>query len=177
MAYLRQHTWLEYGPDAIALRMPPQLATIARRVAAGLSGNYDNCTWWPPAFAGDTPSCWNVALGQPVAIPGVPDYTKAQYGTIPDPHDLPSPPTAAVPVVQNQPAVAVPSNAGAYQQWAQDSRDYLQQQQDSGAWNPAGNLPFNAIDLGNFWDRYGTYLTLAGLGVAGFVAFKVLVKR
>jgi hypothetical protein len=136
--------------------------------------DYSNCTWWPPMFAGGAVSCWNVPLTKPIDLtaPIGAAYEKAQYGKIPLPGDLPAPPVPGVVDAGQTPTIS----AADWAAFTQSQRDAIAAAEANGSYNPAGNLSLNAIDLANFWARYGTAVTILGVGLLGYAGWKVATR-
>jgi hypothetical protein len=109
-------------------------------------------------------------------------YEKVQYGTPPAVVTPPapsidlavSPSTPGAIFVGNDktgsPVYAAPQTAAESQQAIIDKQNAaIDAAIASGQWNPAGNLPVNALDLSNFWAKYGTALLIGGAVVGGLV--------
>lgn len=189
--YVSSPTWIESGPvpglGAVGPRVIPipsvyRMKRIARR---GMGSSEYSTTGKYSLSQGYCDSAWS--LLNPVAWLGgcaeadvnnvkaavANKYEQVQYGHIPRPSDLPAPPVGAPLDAKGNPTL---TPAQQMEQWRAGVTSAIQTAEDTGAYNPAGNLPFNAIDFQNFWNRYGTALTILGVGVLGYVGWKVATK-
>ncbi len=183
--YVSQPTWLENGPSTLArygaevLRIPVPSPAMLRqkyiRQAQGLGAvpqlSAEHCaSWWSML----NPLAWGGGcIGADLDYAGhkVGDvYESMQYGSIPLPGNLPAPPVPNVSATNPQ------ITADQMDAWKRSQAAAIQAAQDSGSYNPAGNLPFTAIDLAKFWDDYGTYVLLGGAGLAGLLIWKAAVR-
>lgn len=162
MSYVRQRTWLENGPGRGMGSAPPACDSWWAMLdpAAWVS-----CPWLAHPLA--------TATGE--AAGGV--YQQVQYGTVPMPADLPPLPGPNAPQTADQMRSWTPDQSAiTAAQWAaytQSQRDAITAAVAAGTYNPGGNLPATADDLGKFWADYGTYLIFGGLGLAAYLALSV----
>lgn len=191
--YVAQPTWLENGPGRSTIAgnggtgLPSTLANYGAEVlrvrvpAALIRRQYikrvQGLGSVPQLSAEHCASYWS--LLNPVAWMGgciVPDaanvYEKIEYGHIPRPGELPAPPVPGVVPLGQSPAIT----AADMDAWKQAQAAAIQAAEDSGSYNPAGNLPMNAIDFEKFWNDYGTWVLLGGAGLAGLLLWKAAVR-
>lgn len=108
-------------------------------------------------------------------------YQKVQYGTAPPPVVGAPPPTVSLTpdattpgavyagtAADGTPIYAVPSTAAENQAALIAKQNAAIDAAKAAGYNPAGNLPLNALDLDQLWKQYGT-LILVGAGVLGGV--------
>jgi hypothetical protein len=193
--YQAKPNWLEGGPAALR-RIPDPVAQLQKHITAargcrqrvtrrGVGAipqlSYEHCaSAWsllnPVAWLG---GCAAYYLGQ--------TYQDLQYGPVPSPVPPPAPTTQLLtgPAAANAPGAVyagttgsgdavymVPSTAAENQAAAVGAQNAAIDAAVVAGYNPAGNLPVNAIDLANFWDSYKTPLILAGVALAGWVLWK-----
>jgi len=204
--YVSSQNWLESGPvRAIAPRRnrrAPQPAALPspsdlrrRLIGRGLGA-------LPQLSAEHCASAWS-ALNPLAWLGGCASYDlnrmserigdvyqDIQYG--PTPEAIPPPPpgvdlvtgpaAANAPgavyagVYQSQPVYAVPATAAQNQAAAVAAQNYAIDQARAAGWNPAGNLPLNALDVAQFWSDYKVPVLIAGGLLAAFVAWKVVTR-
>lgn len=181
--YVRQRTWIERGPGlgaSPALVRPARgyfrrLAVAGDRRRRGL-GEYPGQACYDPGrpgwypYAVSTPTEFACVMGSGAA--GF--YERIQYGAIPRPGDLPPAPGPIAPQTSDEMATWTPEQAfateGDWEAWRASQRAAIVAAEQSGAYNPEGNLPVTASGLSDFFSRYGTALAVAGVALVGVVA-------
>ena len=109
-------------------------------------------------------------------------YQKIQYGAAPPPVVKPPAPTVALTSDPNAPGAvfagtdssgapvyAVGSTAAENQAAIVAKQNAAIDAAVAGGYNPAGNLPFNALDLSNLWQNYSGLIIAGGALLGGFV--------
>jgi hypothetical protein len=117
-------------------------------------------------------------------------YQKVQYGTAPPPVVPPPAPTVSLTSNANTPGAVFAGTAAdgtpvyAVPQTAAESQAAIVANQNAAidaaiaaGYNPYGNLPVNALDLDNFWKKYGTLVLVAGAALGGVVLLNSLGGR
>lgn len=171
--YVRQRTWIERGPG-LGLVASLRRARPARRRGMG---EYPGDPCYDPGRPSLLPY-W-ISSGQELACvlgSGAAGwYERIQYGKIPRPADLPAPPVAPAPQTAAQLAgdwwpEAAAVSPEQWEAWKASQRAAIVAAEQSGEYNPAGNLPVTASGLSDFFSRYGTALAVAGVALVGVVA-------
>lgn len=114
-------------------------------------------------------------------------YQKIQYGTAPPPVVAPPPPGITLTSDASAPGAVFAGNDGsgvavyAVPSTASENQAALIQKQNAAidaavaaGYNPAGNLPVNALNLSDFWSSYKTLILVGAAAVGGFVLLNSL---
>jgi len=173
----------ESAPARRAIAVP-HLYTRTRGVGAYGDAAYCASLW----SLLDPTTWWGSCAGQDVANV----YQKVQYGTAPPPVVPAAAPSVklvtAAAAAADPNAVyagkdstgadvyAIPSTAAENQAATVQAQNAAIDQAIAQGYNPAGNLPVNALDLDNFWKKYGTWILIGGAAVGG-LALVSTVKR
>jgi len=105
-------------------------------------------------------------------------YQKVQYGAAPPPVVAPPAPTVSLTANANTPGAvfagtdssgspvyAVPSTAAENQAAIIAAQNAAIDTAVAGGYNPAGNLPVNALDLSNLWANYSGFIIVGAVAL------------